>query len=122
MTDFLTPAGVAARLQISERQVRRLLSIPPDRGGIPCIRTGTRQRRVRIDLLAEWEARQSYAPAREEASKWQSGETPRPAGGASKSNAGENPYTAASRQVHRRVMPGCSKAGSASNVVKLESR
>lgn len=108
-TRILTPSQAADRLQISTRQLRRLIS---DRG-LPVIRTGLRQVRIREDLLEQWERQQTAAEV-----TCQSGET-KTATITSKSKEGASDIIAASRKMQRRVTPSGSKQNSGSQSPSL---
>jgi excisionase family DNA binding protein len=101
---LLTLPQAAARLQISTRQLRRLLA-----RGLPSILVGKTARRIPADALEAWIREQTT---------WGNGATPQGAG-TSNSSSAETEYIAAARRVRARPRPAPSKP--ACEVISLRS-
>jgi excisionase family DNA binding protein len=94
---FLTPAELAATLRVSERTVARMVA-----AGCPSMLVGAR-RRFDLAAVTHWTTEQAaLCPSVKTA----------PAAGTQRSAAAADVFTAASRQVHLRVMPSCSRPSS----------
>lgn len=104
---MLTPAKLAAALDISERQVHRLTS-----AGMPCVPVGARGKRYDLEECKNWLKDNHTCLSNQQ----------KPEAGRSVSASAVNAFTAAYRRAHLRVKPSSSKPNSDQPSQEVERR
>lgn len=104
---MLTPAKLAAALDISERQVDRLT-----KAGLPFVPVGTRGKRYDLEECKNWLKDNHTCLSNQQ----------KPEAGRSVSASAVNAFTAACRRAHTRVKPSTSKPNSEQPSPEVERR